>query len=53
MKKDKNKLASQSKPLIETMIEDKKSMRDYIKTHGTLKGFKSEHFRFAKPLRYL
>ncbi len=50
MKKDKKKSNIESKSLINTIIEDKKSMREYIKTHGTLKGFKSEHFRFAKPL---
>ena len=38
------------KEIIETMIRDKKEMREYIKKHGNLKGFKSDNFKFAKPI---
>lgn len=33
-----------------TVLADKRSMHEYIKKNGSLNGFKSEHFEFAKPL---
>jgi len=32
------------------VIDDKKAMRDYIVKHGTIEGFKSANFEFAKPI---
>lgn len=49
MKTQKNNPKAE-KPLIEVMIADKNAMREYIKNHGTLKGYKSDNFKFAKPL---
>jgi hypothetical protein len=31
------------------MLEDKRNVSDYIKKNGTLKGFKSDRIKFAKP----
>jgi len=33
-----------------TVLEDKRSMREYIRKFGTLEGFKSNNFEFAKPI---
>jgi len=33
-----------------TVLDDKRAMREYIKKNGSLNGFKSNHFEFAKPL---
>lgn len=33
-----------------TVLEDKKAMRLHIEKTGSLKGFKSNNFNFAKPL---
>ena len=33
-----------------TVLEDKLAMQEYIKKNGSLIGFKSDHFEFAKPL---
>ena len=32
------------------MVSDKNDMRAYIKSNGTLQGFKGNNVRFAKPL---
>ena len=32
------------------VLEDKRSMKDYIKKHGTLDGYKSDNFEFAHPI---
>jgi len=32
------------------VLEDKKSMREYIQEKGTLNGYKSTYFTFAKPV---
>jgi len=32
------------------VLEDKRSMSEYVKIHGTLNGFKSDNFEFAKPI---
>ena len=34
---------------IQQMVDDKKAVRNYIQTHGTLKGFQNEGIKFAKP----
>ena len=33
-----------------TVLEDKRLMSEYVKKHGSLKGFKSDHFEFAHPI---
>jgi hypothetical protein len=33
-----------------TVLADKRAMHEYIKKHGSLNGFTSDHFEFAKPL---
>lgn len=32
------------------IIDDKKTVSNYIKEHGSLKGFSDENIRLAKPL---
>ena len=32
------------------VLEDKRSMREYIQEKGTLNGYKSKYFTFAKPV---
>ena len=32
------------------VLEDKRSMGEYAKKYGTLKGYKSDNFEFAKPI---
>lgn len=33
-----------------TVLDDKRAMREFIRKNGSLKGFKSKHFEFAKPI---
>ena len=33
-----------------TVLDDKRSMREYIRKFGTLEGFKSKNFEFTKPI---
>ena len=42
---EKNKAVN----FIRKMIEDKKVIHEYIQKNGTLKGFKNDGIRFAKP----
>ena len=32
------------------VLEDKRSMSEYVKQYGTLNGYKSDNFEFAKPI---
>ena len=32
------------------VLEDKRSMSEYAKKYGTLSGYKSDNFEFAKPI---
>ena len=32
------------------VLEDKRSMSEYVKRNGSLNGYKSDNFEFAKPL---
>ena len=32
------------------VLEDKRSMSEYMKHYGTLNGYKSDNFEFAKPI---
>ena len=34
---------------IRQMIEDKSAVQNYIREHGTLKGFKNDRIKFARP----
>lgn len=36
--------------LMKKMIDDKKKMKAYIKTHGSLKGFKDDIVKFTHPV---
>ena len=36
--------------IVRKMMDDKRSIREYIKENGTIKGYNSESVRFAKPL---
>ena len=47
MKTDAKKL--EQKSVIQKMLDDKRAIREYINTHGTLKGFKSDTIKLAKP----
>ena len=33
-----------------TVLEDKKKMHEHIQKYGSLCGFRSKNFKFAKPL---
>lgn len=44
--KDANK---KKKSIIQQMVEDKRTVRQYFKEHGTLKGFKSDTIILGKP----
>ena len=35
-----------------TVLNDKRKMHEYIRKYGSLDGFKSTNFEFAKPLSY-
>jgi hypothetical protein len=35
--------------IIQKMIEDKRAIHEYIKRNGSLKGFRDERIKFAKP----
>ncbi|EJP32406.1 hypothetical protein HMPREF1146_1277 [Prevotella sp. MSX73] len=35
--------------VIRQMIEDKRAVQNYIREHGTLKGFKNDRIKFARP----
>ena len=37
------------KNIVQQMFEDKKAIRDYIKKHGSLKGFKSDTIKLSRP----
>jgi hypothetical protein len=43
---DKQKKVS----IIQRMIENKRAVHDYIAKNATLKGFKDEQIKFAKPI---
>jgi len=32
------------------VLEDKRSMSEYAKKNGTISGYKSDNFEFAKPI---
>ena len=32
------------------VLEDKRSMSEYAKKHGTISGYKSDNFEFAHPI---
>jgi len=32
------------------VLDDKRSMREHIRKFGTLEGFESKNFKFAKPI---
>ncbi|GAB6983012.1 hypothetical protein [Prevotella dentasini] len=36
--------------IIRRMMEDKKEVQNYIREHGTLKGFKNDRIKFARPV---
>jgi hypothetical protein len=52
MKIDKNILIKENSKssFFKTVLDDKRSMREYIRKFGTLEGFKSKNFEFAKPI---
>lgn len=53
VKTTKEKKESNNVPktnFFKTVLEDKHAMHEYIKKNGSLNGFKSDHFEFAKPL---
>jgi hypothetical protein len=35
-----------------TVLDDKRKMHDYVRKCGSLDGYKSDNFEFAKPLSY-
>lgn|GEM_PF-2670107 len=35
-----------------TVLDDKRKMHEYVRIYGSLDGFKSANFEFAKPLSY-
>ena len=39
----------EQKSVIQKILDDKRAIRKYINTHGTLKGFKSDTIKFARP----
>lgn len=47
-RKSENTISKDS--FFKTVLEDKRIIREYIRKNGSLKGFKSKHFEFAKPL---
>jgi hypothetical protein len=53
MRTNKNSPVIQKKSkadFFKTVLSDKRAMRDYIREYGSLEGFKSTHFEFAKPI---
>ncbi len=51
MKTPKTKKIAQPKSqFFKMVLEDKRSMSEYVKKHGTLDGYKSDNFEFAKPI---
>jgi hypothetical protein len=44
-KSDENKRAG----FIQRMIEDKRKIHEYIKQNGSLKGFRNDRIKFARP----
>ena len=45
-----NKPVRPKSQFFEMVLEDKRSMSEYAKKHGTLDGYKSDNFEFAKPI---
>ena len=53
MKTQENKstaMRSSKAGFFKTVIDDKRKMHEYIRQYGSLDGFKSTNFEFAKPL---
>jgi len=44
------KIARPKSQFFKMVLEDKRSMSEYVKKHGTLNGYKSDNFEFAKPI---
>ena len=49
MNSSKQTIRSKSQ-FFKMVLEDKREMSAYVKKYGTLKGFKSDNFEFAKPI---
>jgi len=53
MKTQENKFAvrgSTKAGFFKTVLDDKRKMQEHIRKYGSLDGFKSTNFEFAKPL---
>jgi hypothetical protein len=46
----KKEKAERRTGFFQTVLEDKRQMREYISKRGSLAGFKSKNFEFAKPI---
>jgi len=42
--------AIQKSNFFKIVLDDKRQMREYMSNFGSLEGFKSKNFEFAKPL---
>ncbi|MDR2963783.1 MAG: hypothetical protein LBU90_09170 [Bacteroidales bacterium] len=40
----------QKSEFFKTVLDDKRQIREYLSKFGSLQGFKSKNFEFAKPL---
>lgn len=47
MKTDTSK--NKPKAIVQQMLDDKKVIREYIKKHGSLKGFGSDTIKLSRP----
>jgi len=45
-----NKTTQPKSQFFKMVLEDKRSMSEYVKKHGTLNGYKSDNFEFAHPI---
>ena len=50
MEKTNNTRQDQIRDMVRKMVADKKAISNYIREHGTLKGFNDPTITFAKPL---
>jgi len=49
MNTSKNTIRPKSQ-FFKMVLEDKRAMSEHVKKYGTLNGFKSDNFEFAKPI---
>ncbi len=46
----KSNQANKRKSVIQKIIDDKRTIREYIRKHGSLKGFDNSEIKLSKPI---